>query len=249
MKTTLLLGALLVGSLTVFAQTNNYEKAKEKVLAKNRVQSSTATKYFYFGGKPRQTGVKSFAFTLDKFGRHLDEKTFNSRGTIETWYKKKYNEKGQLKIYTVCKPDGSPSQALDVGNKFDSTGNLIEIDYIKRDTVLSMQYNYEGGLLVEDRLYAPFYLEDKNRYIYDETGKLVKIEHYGNDRNRVKNEEVYVYNAKGQLSEVKFIGYSTMVTGIEVYKYLPNGLISEIIHYDEYDNAQFTLKMSYTFSQ
>jgi hypothetical protein len=147
MKTTLLLGALLVSGLTSFAQTNNYEKAKEKVLAKNRVQSCTATKYFYFGGKPRQTGVKSFAFTLDKFGRHLDEKTFNSRGTIETWYRKKYNEKGHLKTYAVCRPDGNPSQTLAVGNKFDSTGNLVRLYYLTPDTVLTMHYDYEGRFI------------------------------------------------------------------------------------------------------
>lgn len=252
MKTTLLLGALLVGSLTGFAQANNYEKARQKSFAKNKVKTYTVTKHMYFGGKPRTTGRKLQSFTVNKFGKDIEQKDFNERGTLNQWFKTKYNEKGQPTAQVIYNPDGSILGTLEGRQEFDSIGNMTKLVYSfpSKGDILHFQYDYdEHGWTVEDRFYDPTYLQDKNHFTYDLNGRLVKIEHYGGDANRVKNEEEYFYNEKGQLKEVKFIGYNRMVSGVQVYKYLSNGLISEIISYDEYSNAQFTLKMSYTFSQ
>lgn len=252
MKNTLLLSALLVSSFIGIAQTNNYEKARQKSFAKNKVKTYTVTKHMYWGGKPRTTGMKLQTFTVNKFGRDIEQKDFNERGTLAQWFKTKYNDKGQPTAQVIYNPDGSVLGTLDARYEFDSAGNMIKLIYshTAKGDILHFQYGYdEHGWTIEDRFYDPTYLQDKNTYTYDANGRLTKIEHYGGDRDRVKNEEEYVYNERGQLKEVKFIGYNRMVSGVQVYKYLPNGLISEIISYDEYNNAQFTMKMAYTFYQ
>jgi hypothetical protein len=252
MKTQLLLIALLMSSVIGIAQTNNYENSRRKTFAKNKVKTYTVTKHMYLGGKPRPTGMKIQGFIVDRNGRDIEQKDFNERGTLAQWFKTKYNEKGHPTAQVIYKPDGSILGTLDARYEFDSAGNMIKLIYshtVKGD-ILHFQYGYdEHGWTVEDRFYDPTYLQDKNRYIYDSNGRLTKIEHYGSDPDRVKNEEEYIYNEKAQLKEVKFIGYNQMVSGVQVYKYLPNGLISEIISYDEYNNAQFTLKMAYTLYQ
>jgi len=250
MKTTILFIALLMGGFIGSAQTNNYEKSRQKNFAKNRVKTYTVTKYAYYAGKPRPTGMKLGSFTVDRAGRDIEQKEFNERGSVNQWFKTKYNEKGYPIAQIIYNPDGTVLGVLDGKHEFDSTGNLIKLVYSfkEKGDLLHFQYGYdEHGWTVEDRFYDPTYLQDKNRYIYDANGRLVKIEHYGGDIERVKNEEEYIYNEKGQLKEVKFIGFNQMVSGVQVYKYLPNGLISEIISYDEYNKARFTLKMGYTF--
>src|ERR1700754_1637559 len=126
MKNTLLLGALLVSSFIGFAQTNNYEKARHKSFAKNKVKTYTVTKHMYWGGKPRTTGMKLQTFTVDRAGRDIEQKDFNERGTLVQWFKTKYNEKGQPTAQVIYNPDGSILGTLDARYEFDSAGNMVK---------------------------------------------------------------------------------------------------------------------------
>ncbi len=203
-------------SCSINAQENTQEKQERLTRAKCLVKTiiTNHADYFYDGTQLQlETPYMSTKNICDKTGNFIVVKTYNKRGTIETWTSFEYEKPGLIKYTAVHNTDGTINVKGKNKNYYDNLGRLSEAVTIIDDTTFI----------------------GKTLFTYDNNGNMVRsyfYEPFPNDKAlnspaRVMSSEIHDYDNKGRTSEIVSHVEESSSDQTTTFKYGENGIVSE----------------------
>lgn len=244
--------ALLLFASSMSAQESTEEKQDRLTRIKCLVKTVTTTNtdYSYFGtqlqaGTPYVTSKS----TCDKAGNFTVSKTYDKRGTIETWYAYEYEKAGIPKSMTVYNEDGTVNVKAIIKNSYDSIGRHSEASSFVKDNIFLGKdlytYDNEGNRASTDTYQSypndrtQMHLTSSVSCKYDNKGRTIETtSHEEGSSNDFTT--TFKYGENGNVSE-KIDNYSG------VYKYGANGLCNSITYYNGQKVMVYVVKYTYEY--
>jgi len=259
---------LILGTLSVFAQQENFEAKEKQWIRENHIKTRTQNDHSYVNGKPASKGYTSSVTTYDQNGNIVEEVNYRRNGDVLYVNTYKYDSQGNRIEYVKYDGnrekinykqsfifDGKGNKLIETGYngadhykntyKYDGQGNLREINYYVDDKLDEQRLLRRDGNLTEIKIYdgqGAFKFTLLNRY--DNRKNL--IEELKNEVNNTTSRKVnYDYDQQANLSEeVKYL-YGNFTYKM-TYKYDKNNNLLEV--QEEKPGAEPYLLKKYTYT-
>lgn len=230
---------------------------------------------------------------FDKNGNNIEHTWFKAGKTVDRKWMYEYDQKGNItKLIGIddlkrqqyirestydehsreierTEFKANVSETYTIKYKYDSNGNLINMDMYRSDNSLAWaeSYLYKGNLLMEKNSYnekgdkastmqykhndagliieeinqdAPEGYRSMNKYKYDEKGRLT--EHI-----TPNSRQLFSYNENGDVVEdILFNGFGGRQHKFE-FTYLPNGLLNQRLKYSPTDKLDYIITYHYEY--
>ncbi|MFC3908544.1 hypothetical protein ACFORL_05575 [Legionella dresdenensis] len=151
----------------------------------------TATRYYYddAGHKTLEVGAfnNSKSWAYDEYGRVTEHADMFGRKTVYT-----YNANGQLVAET------SPNTLRNREYTYYSNGRLASFEDKAGGEKATYAYDDEGNVTAKSSSRSGYWAAQKDEYQYDALGRLVAVNRYEQDQNKVLALQ-YEYDANGNI--------------------------------------------------